>query len=149
MHTAIYPHISDAMLTDMKTLNSIYDDNYSNWATTINPSSSYANEAYPCERPMVPTDHLLFDPLIDCYRQDIELSNKNTVEYTQTRSDPKLQRHTRPLASRSATTTTTTMKRAVARKNRNFTCTHCPFSSTWLYDLKIHLRLKHKIMDIP
>lgn len=31
-------------------------------------------------------------------------------------------------------------------KSRQYSCTYCPFTCTWLYDLKIHLKQKHKIL---
>lgn len=32
------------------------------------------------------------------------------------------------------------------KKQRQFSCEHCSFSCTWLYDLKMHLKQKHKIL---
>lgn len=32
------------------------------------------------------------------------------------------------------------------KNQRQYSCTFCPFICTWLYDLKIHLKQKHKIL---
>lgn len=47
-----------------------------------------------------------------------------------------------------ASTTATRMPfgTAKSKKQRQFCCTYCSFSCTWLYDLKIHLKQKHKIL---
>lgn len=132
----ILSHISDAMITNMKTTKSIYDDIHSNWATTINFSSSlqsYANEQISIEKPNS-TSNLTFDHFMDC-QKNRQFSNIDTVEHIQICSDP-LQHRT--ISNLNVTT----------KNQRQFTCTYCPFSCTWFYDLKIHLRQKHKIRHI-
>lgn len=116
------------MITNMKATKSVYDDNHSNWATTINFSSSlrsYANE----KSSYVPSNRL-FD-----YRKKFKCSNSNTVKRIQIHSDPL---HNRTIQL-------TSHLKMTPKNQRQFTCTYCPFSCTWFYDLKIHLRQKHKI----
>ena len=133
------------MVTNMKTTKSICDDNHSNWATTNNFSSSlrsYAKEMISIEQPTaMPSNHLLAN-FIGC-QQNTKFSNLNTIERIQIHSGRTVQGRTIQLSSRLKATAAA----STAKNQRQFTCTLCPFSCSWFYDLKIHLRQRHKITD--
>lgn len=111
-------NISDAMISKTETTKSICESNYSNsnWATTINGSSSLPYHSISLESP---TKTLL---------------NKNDVVIINQSLD------SRNSAKQMA------FDRKMAKKQRHFSCTFCPFTCTWFYDLKIHLKQKHKIL---
>lgn len=124
-------HISDAMITTTTSTkhNSKYLKNNGNWATTNNFSSLllYKNgkNASSFER-LTESNHV-----ID-YRKNPHFFNSGTQIINDSLLKPTNTIHS---ISNSKTTKT----------QRQFTCTYCPFSCTWFYDLKIHLRQKHKI----
>lgn len=133
------------MATNMETSKSIYDDDHSNWAPTKKISSSlrsYAKEMVSIEQPTAIPSKQLLDNFIGC-QLNTKCSNSNPMERLQIRSGQTILGRSTQLPSHLKATTAT----STAKNQRQFTCTLCPFSCSWFYDLKIHIRQRHKITD--